>query len=151
VGTFPHRLIGAILVSLFFTEAAFSQTSRPPHESRPPLPEFVQEFFLSDAVRCQGAGELQITSIVDSRQGIGSNSRLELQYGLTNRLQTGLELPYGRREEEGFLARDQSWDRPPLELDISSFEATLRLHFLLGLHLVYQSRQPKRWSMSPRF
>ena len=65
-----------------------------------PLPEYIQEFFLSDAVRCQEKGEWQLTAGVDSRQHIGTSGLLKTQYGLTNRLQLGVELPYGLTEEE---------------------------------------------------
>jgi hypothetical protein len=69
-------------------------------DSRRPLPEYVQEFFLSDAVRCQEKGELQITSGVDSRQQLGTSTWLKMEYGVTNRLQLGFDLPYGMTEEE---------------------------------------------------
>lgn len=68
--------------------------------SKHPLPEYIQEFFLSDAVRCQERGEWQLTAGVDSRQHIGTSSVLKTQYGVTNRLQLGVELPYGLTEEE---------------------------------------------------
>lgn len=64
------------------------------------LPEYIQEFFLSDAVRCQGKGEWQLTAGVDSRQHIGASSVLKTQYGMTDRLQLAIELPYGSTEEE---------------------------------------------------
>jgi hypothetical protein len=70
------------------------------NRSKHPLPEYVQEFFLSDAVRCQEKGEWQLTGGVDSRQRIGTSGLLKTQYGLTNRLQLGVELPYGLTEEE---------------------------------------------------
>ena len=51
---------------------------------------YVKEFFLSDAVRNEDKGELQFTFSEDSRDGIGSNVALELEYGLTRRLQIEL-------------------------------------------------------------
>jgi hypothetical protein len=68
--------------------------------SKPPLSEYIQEFFLSDAVRCQERGEWQLTAGVDTHQHIGTSSVLKTQYGVTNRLQLGVELPYGLTEEE---------------------------------------------------
>jgi hypothetical protein len=59
------------------------------------MPEYIQEFFMSDAVRSQEKGELQVTLASDSRRRMGSNAELELEYGLTNRLQISAELPYG--------------------------------------------------------
>lgn len=64
------------------------------------FPEYIQEFFLSDAVRCQEKGEWQLTAAVDSRQRIGTSGVLKTQYGMTNRLQLSAELPYGLTEEE---------------------------------------------------
>ena len=69
-------------------------------QSKRPLPEYIQEFFLSDAVRCQEKGEWQLTAGVDSRHRIGTSSLLKTEYGVTNRLQLGAELPYGMTEEE---------------------------------------------------
>ncbi len=65
-----------------------------------PLTEYIQDFFLSDAVRCQEKGEWQLTAAVDSRQHVGTSSLLKTEYGVTNRLQLGVELPYGLTEEE---------------------------------------------------
>lgn len=59
------------------------------------MPEYIQEFFLSEAVRSQDKGELQLTFAVDSRQRIGSDVFVQTEYGLTNRLQVSFELPYG--------------------------------------------------------
>jgi len=69
--------------------------------NRPPLPEYIQEFFLSDAVRNQDKGEVQLTFGVDSRQRIGTSALLKMEYGVTRRLQFGFELPYGMTEEAG--------------------------------------------------
>lgn len=59
------------------------------------MPEYIQEFFLSEAVHCQEKDELQLTLATDSRQRIGTNADVQLQYGLTDRLQIGVEVPYG--------------------------------------------------------
>jgi len=68
---------------------------------RPPITEYIEEFFLSDAVRNQDKGEVQLTFGVDSRQTIGTSTTLNMEYGVTRRLQLGFELPYGMTEEEG--------------------------------------------------
>jgi hypothetical protein len=89
------------LLVLCSSLAALAQTdSISSNHSRRPLPEHIQEFFLSDAVRCQEKGELQITSGVDSRQQLGTSAWLKMEYGITNRLQIGFVLPYGATEEE---------------------------------------------------
>ena len=59
------------------------------------MPIYIEEFFLSDAVRNEDKGELQFTFALDSRKTLGTNTVLEVEYGLTNRLQLNFELPYG--------------------------------------------------------
>jgi len=59
------------------------------------MPEYIQEFFLSDAVRNEDRGELQFTLRVDSRRSLGTNMMLQREYGLTNRLHLNFETPYG--------------------------------------------------------
>jgi hypothetical protein len=65
-----------------------------------PLPEYIEEFFLSEAVRSEERTELQLT--IDSaafrgRGGSmdGDSAALDIEYGLTDRLQLGFEAPYG--------------------------------------------------------
>jgi hypothetical protein len=70
------------------------------NQNKPPLPEYVEEFFLCDAVRNQERGEFQAAFGVDSRQAIGTNTTLKIEYGVTSRLQLSFDLPYGRTEEE---------------------------------------------------
>ena len=43
---------------------------------------------------------MQLTIGVDSRQPLGTSIVAKTEYGLTNRLQLGFELPYGKTEEE---------------------------------------------------
>ena len=43
------------------------------------MPEYIQEFFLSEAVRSQDKGELQVTFAGDSRQRIGTNAALQIE------------------------------------------------------------------------
>src|SRR5437762_12371722 len=68
--------------------------------SKPPLPEYIEEFFLSNAVRNQDKGELQVTLGVDSRRTIVTNSLLQMEYGLTNRSQASFESRYGKSEQD---------------------------------------------------
>jgi hypothetical protein len=74
----------------------------PPAPAAPPsvLPLYIEEFFLADAVRSEERGEYQVTFSGQSFRGNGSSldgkaAGLELEYGITSRLQLGLELPYG--------------------------------------------------------
>jgi hypothetical protein len=91
-----------LLLSLCPSSIALCQDNAGTHggkKSRPPLPESVQEFFLSDAVRNQDKGELQLSAGVDFRRHIHAVS-LKMEYGVTRRLQFNFELPYGKTEEE---------------------------------------------------
>ena len=69
-------------------------------QGKPVIPEYVQEFFLSEAVRSQDKNELQITFAVDSRSSVGNNADIQIEYGLTNRLQLNSEMPYGKSGTE---------------------------------------------------
>jgi len=65
-----------------------------------PLPIYVEEFFLSEAVRSEQAGELQLTIDGAAFRGRGGSMDgksvgLDVEYGLTDRLQLGIETPYG--------------------------------------------------------
>jgi hypothetical protein len=64
------------------------------------LPVYIEEFFLSEAVRSEDRGELQFTVDGAASHGKGSpedgsSAELDVEFGLTRRLQLGLELPYG--------------------------------------------------------
>jgi hypothetical protein len=59
------------------------------------MPTYIEEFFLSEAVKNEDQGELQVTLGADSRNGLGNNTVLQLEYGLTSRLQVSSEVPYG--------------------------------------------------------
>jgi len=98
----PIGCLALLLLLICFSSVAACQDNSAPggKQSRPPLPEYVEEFFLSDAVRSQDKGELQLLVGVDSRQNIGTNTALKVEYGITKRLQLGCDLPYGRTEEE---------------------------------------------------
>lgn len=64
-------------------------------QSHQPIPEYIQEFFLSEAVRNQDQGEFQFTLGSDTRKSLGSNINFDVEYGLTNRLQLSSESAYG--------------------------------------------------------
>ena len=64
------------------------------------MPEYVEEFFLSEAVRSEERGELQLTLDGTTSGGRGSAADgksvdLDMEYGITQRLQLGIEIPYG--------------------------------------------------------
>jgi hypothetical protein len=64
------------------------------------LPEYIEEFFLSEAVRSEERNELQLTVDGTAFRGRGSSmdgksAGLDIEYGITPRLQFGIEAPYG--------------------------------------------------------
>jgi len=80
----------------FITAVVFIR-SRPANR---PLPEYIEEFFLSEAVRSEERNELQLTVDGTAFRGRGSSmdgksAGLDFEYGITPRLQFGLEAPYG--------------------------------------------------------
>lgn len=69
------------------------------------LPEYIQEFFLSEAVRSQEHGEVQLTvagtDFRDLRSAAdGKSAALDFEYGITRRFQFAMELPYGIQSTE---------------------------------------------------
>jgi hypothetical protein len=59
------------------------------------MPELIEEFFLSEAVRSENRGELQTTVGSDVFPKFGSDVNLSFEYGMTDKLQFSTELPYG--------------------------------------------------------
>jgi hypothetical protein len=93
------------------------------------LPVYIEEFFLSEAVRSEEDGELQFT--VDSAvfRGRGSSmdgksADLDIEYGLTDRLQLGLETPYGI----------QSTPTSEIPVSWSTTDVSLLYQFIRGNH-----------------
>lgn len=77
-----------------------TSTAPAPQTTNAPLPEYIEEFFLSEAVRSEERGELQLTVGGAAFRGRGSSKDgesvdLDVEFGLTDRLQLGLETPYG--------------------------------------------------------
>ncbi len=96
----------------------------PSSHSKPPLSEYIEEFFLSDAVRNQDKGELQFTFGVESRQDIGTNA-------VVRKVPPG-----GARPAWDFITR--------------SSEVTSRSRFRLGWRLVSRSSLAERWNTNRR-
>ena len=86
-----------LAVGAFVSTPAFGQSPNPSsgNQNSSVMPTYVEEFFLSEAVKNEDKGELQLTLGVDSRHQLGSNTVLQLEYGLTDRLQLSSEVPYG--------------------------------------------------------
>jgi hypothetical protein len=59
------------------------------------MQNLVEEFLLSDAVRAEDQGELQFTVGAEGLRHRGSDADLDIEYGITDRLQFTFEAPYG--------------------------------------------------------
>ena len=91
-----HARIAMISLIIVYGITARCQDSASGNSNiRAPMPEYIQEFFLSDAVRCQDKGELQFTIATESRNLVGTNADLQVEYGVTDRLQVDIGVPYG--------------------------------------------------------
>jgi hypothetical protein len=86
--------VGAFTV-MDFAGRANCQTNSPANTASKPMPEYIEDFFLSEAVRSEDKNELQSTLSAESFRRNGTDADLEFEYGLTNRLQLSTELPYG--------------------------------------------------------
>jgi|SRR5579862_1794643 len=100
LGPSAVKMVACAVVSLFlFLLCGSSAEAQGPQvgSTQNPLPihAYIEEFFLSEAVRNEDPGELQLTFSSDTRRGLGSNMILEMEYGLTKRLQLSSETPYG--------------------------------------------------------
>lgn len=93
------------------------------------LPVYIEEFFLSEAVRSEEHGELQFTLDGMAFKGRGSaadgkSAGLNIEYGMTRRLQFGMEMPYGI----------QSTATSELPVSWSTLNASLLYQFIRGNH-----------------
>lgn len=101
---FGSMLLASIIgISLLtgFTRPAVCQSpnSSPAQPSQDALPVYIEEFFLSEAVRSERKGEMQFTVDGMASRGQGSaagkSADMGFEYGITRRLQLGIEAPYG--------------------------------------------------------
>jgi hypothetical protein len=93
------------------------------------FPEYIQEFFLSEAVRSQEKGEVQLTLEaaafrVHQSPADGKSAGFDFEYGITPRLQIGTELPYGI----------QSTSTSELPVSWSTMNASLLYQFIRSNH-----------------
>ena len=110
---------------------AMGQVSSPKPAPKAPniLPVYIEEFFLSEAVRSEELGELQLTleGMASSGRGSaadGKSAGLNIEYGMTRRLQLGMEMPYGI----------QSTAASELPVSWSTLNASLLYQFIRGNH-----------------
>jgi hypothetical protein len=130
---FGSMLLASIIgISLLtgFTRRAVCQSPKanPAQPSQDALPVYVEEFFLSDAVRSERRGELQFTVDGMVSRGLGSagggSADLDFEYGITRRLQLGIEAPYGI----------QSTANSEVPLSWSTVNASVLYQFIRGNH-----------------
>jgi hypothetical protein len=106
-----------------------TSTAPTPKTTNGPLPEYIEEFFLSEAVRSEERGELQLTVGGAAFRGRGSamdgkSVDLDIEYGLMDRLQLGLEAPYGI----------QSTPTGEIPVSWSTTDVSLLYQFIRGNH-----------------
>lgn len=93
-----RRIVGtaafAAFLSLCATLPARAQNA-PANTPNAPMQNLVEEFLLSDAVRAEDRGELQFTVGAAGLRHRGTDADLDIEYGITNRLQFTFEAPYG--------------------------------------------------------
>lgn len=104
-------------------------SAKPAPKTQNVLPVYIEEFFLSEAVRSEEHGELQMTldGMASSGRGSaadGKSAGLDIEYGMTRRLQFGMELPYGV----------QSTAASELPVSWSTLNASLLYQFIRGNH-----------------
>jgi hypothetical protein len=99
-----RRYSTLFLFAICFSPMAYGQTktcSAGHQAEERTMPEYIQEFFLSDAVRNEDKGEWQFTLAADSRERLETSVGMQMEYGLTDRLQFSVEIPYAIRVAQG--------------------------------------------------
>lgn len=95
-----RRVCGRVAAILFYGLSSslpmFGQAGASP--GRTPMKNLVEEFLLSEAVRSEDRGELQFTLGGEGLRHRGEDAGLELEYGITDRLQFTFQAPYGVQE-----------------------------------------------------
>jgi hypothetical protein len=109
---------------------------------------YVEEFFLSDAVRNEDKGELQFTFATDSRRGLGSNVALQVEYGVTRRLQIDLEVPYGFSASENSEVT-AAWSATNLGLQYQIIQSDSPFALSAGMALGIPMKGSATWTLEP--
>ncbi|MGD0681717.1 MAG: hypothetical protein ABR990_06670 [Terracidiphilus sp.] len=127
----PLIMIVGIFLLAGLKPMAVGQTlsAKPAQTGQDVLPVYIEEFFLSEAVRSEEHGELQFTIDTITSRGKGSaadgkSADLDIEYGITKRLQLGMEVPYGI----------QSTASSELPVSWSSLNASLLYQFIRSNH-----------------
>jgi len=122
-------LIAASLAGIWPVAMGQTPAAKPAPAAQDVLPIYIEEFFLSEAVRSEEHGELQLTLDGMTFRGRGSaadgkSAGLDIEYGITRRLQFGMEMPYGI----------QSTASSELPVSWSTLNASLLYQFIRGNH-----------------
>jgi hypothetical protein len=112
------------------------------------MPEYIQEFFLSEAVRSQDKGELQVTFAADARQRIGTNAALQIEYGLTNRLQISFQTPYGITASQNAEVPAR-WSTVSVGLLYQIIQRDQPFALSLGMEFGVPVRSTAKWGYEP--
>jgi hypothetical protein len=130
-GSAPWASIIGICMLAGLKPAAMNQApgAKPASTAQDVLPVYIEEFFLSEAVRSEEHGELQWTVDSMAFRGKGSgadgqSAELDIEYGITRRLQAGMETPYGI----------QSTAASELPVSWSTLNASLLYQFIRSNH-----------------
>jgi hypothetical protein len=139
-----------LAVGAFVSSPAFGQSPNPssgkPNSSV--MPTYIEEFFLSEAVRNQDKGDLQMTFGVDSRDHLGSNAVLQLEYGLTDRLQVSSEVPYGITAEH-YAEVPEGWSSATVGVQYQLVQRrTFTLTAGMGVSFPFNSKSESSWEPS---
>jgi len=139
-----------LLLALGFSATARCQTSPATGAApdKPAMQTYVEEFFLSDAVRNEDKGELQFTFSTDSRQGLGSNVALQVEYGVTRRLQFNLDLPYGFSASENSEVA-AAWSTTGLGLQYQIIRSDSPFALSVGTAFGIPMKANANWSLEP--
>jgi len=114
------------------------------------MPELIQEFFLSEAVRSEDRGELQATAGAESFRNLGSDVNLSFEYGLTDRLQVSTELPYGITATQQAMV-PLSWSTVGVGALYQFSRSSKPLAFSAGVEAEVPVNSRGEWEWEPEF
>lgn len=142
-------LIGVIATTFIPHARCQSSDLATKSQTKALMPEYIQEFFLSEAVRSQDKGEVQITFGADSRRRIGANATAQIEYGLTNRLQISLETPYGITASKN-AEIPARWSSTSVALQYQIMRSDRPFALSVGMAFEAPIQYNEKWGYEPR-
>jgi hypothetical protein len=109
-------------------------------QNNPPIHAYMEESFLSEDVRNEDEGKLQVTFSSDSRQGLGGNLTFEVEYGLTKRLQFSSETPFGLTATSNSEV-SLGWSKTSLGLQYQVIRSTSPFALTVGMSFGISARR----------